>query len=215
MRPAAAVLVLGLALAVGVPASWALTRPSAAAGAPVAAALVPTTSAAPATPSQPAVPTRPAAPAPAPATAAPARIAIPSLGVDAPVDPVGVTDDGQMRLPDDIDRVGWYRFGPAPGTEGHAVLAGHVDDVEQGLGALGPLRTVETGAEVVVTDATGTATRWRVVSRELVGKPELPLDAIFAKEGPPLLVVVTCGGPFLAASGHYQDNLVVVAEPVR
>jgi hypothetical protein len=64
------------------------------------------------------------------------RLAVPALGVDAPVEPVGIRDDGQMALPDDVDRLGWYRFGPVPGAEGSAVLAGHVDDAEQGLGAL-------------------------------------------------------------------------------
>ena len=43
-----------------------------------------------------------------------------------------------MDLPEDVDRVGWYRFGPAPGADGSAVLAGHVDDAEQGLGVPWP-----------------------------------------------------------------------------
>jgi sortase (surface protein transpeptidase) len=143
------------------------------------------------------------------------RLAVPALGVDAPVEPVGVRDDGQMALPGDVDRLGWYRFGPVPGAEGSAVLAGHVDDVTQGLGALAPLRDAEPGAEVLVTDAVGTATRWRVLSREVVEKQALPLDRIFARSGPPRLVLATCGGPFLSDVGGYRDNVVVVAEPVR
>jgi len=140
---------------------------------------------------------------------------VPALGVDAAVDPVGVAPDGQMDIPHDIRHVGWYQFGPAPGGEGNAVLAGHVDDAEQGLGALAPLRDVEVGAEVLVTDTAGTATRWRVVSRELISKHALPLSALFARQGPPHLVLVTCGGPFLPEYRSYQDNVVVVAEPVR
>ena len=73
----------------------------------------------------------------------------PPWGVDAAVDPVGVEPDGQMTLPADVDRVGWYRFGPAPGDDGSAVIAGHVDDREQGLGALAPLRDAAVGDEVV------------------------------------------------------------------
>lgn len=212
MRPAAAVAVLGVAVAVGMPTAWQLTQEPAA-GAPLEQVL--TGSPPPAPGASPLVTTRDAAPTVAPQLPAPVRLAVPALGVDAPVEPVGVRDDGQMALPGDVDRLGWYRFGPVPGAEGSAVLAGHVDDVTQGLGALAPLRDAEPGAEVLVTDAVGTATRWRVLSREVVEKQALPLDRIFARSGPPRLVLATCGGPFLSDVGGYRDNVVVVAEPVR
>ncbi|WP_448626045.1 class F sortase [Geodermatophilus sp. URMC 64] len=215
MRPAAAVAVLGAALAVGTPAAWALARPDAAAGAPVAEVLgIPP---APVVPdgTVPPVAVRDAAPAQADAVPAPVRLTVPALGIDAPVDPVGVAPDGQMEIPADVSRAGWYRFGPPPGREGNAVLAGHVDDAEQGLGALAALREIAVGTEVLVGDADGATSRWRVVGRESIGKQALPTEALFARSGPPRLVLVTCGGPFLADSGRYRDNVVVVAEPVR
>ncbi|MGY1833270.1 class F sortase [Geodermatophilus sp. SYSU D01180] len=209
MRPAAAGVALGLALAVGVPTAWELTRPPAAAGAPVEQVLG-TPAPAPPAPG-PAV--RDAAPAPAPAVVPPVRLRVPALGVDAPVDPAGVAGDGQMALPGDVARAGWYRFGPAPGAPGSAVLAGHVDDAGQGLGALAPLHSAEPGQEVLVTDAAGATSRWRVVARELLDKQALPVDLLFTREGPPRLTLVTCGGPFLPDVGGYRDNVVVVAEP--
>ena len=214
MRPAVVPTVLGLTLAVAAPTTWALTRPEATAGAPVEQALR-----APPTPSTteeaPRVVARSAVPAAPEQRPAPVRLAVPARGVDTVVDPSGVGPDGQMALPADVDRVGWYRFGPAPGDEGSAVLAGHVDDREQGLGALAPLRDAAEGDEVVLTDAAGTETRWRIVSREVLQKQVLPLDRLFARQGPPRLTLITCGGPFLAELGSYRDNVVVVAEPVR
>ena len=217
MRPAAATAVLGVALAVGAPTAWAVTRPEAAAGPSIERVLT-----APAVPTRtpagagvlPPATVRDASPVSVPATPPPVRVDLPGQGVTAPIDPVGIAADGQMELPEDVARVGWYRFGPAPGDAGNTVLAGHVDDREQGPGALFPLREVTPGAEIVVTDAAGRATRWRVVSRELVPKQVLPLDALFAREGPPRLVVLTCGGPFLPEDRSYRDNVVVVAEPV-
>jgi sortase (surface protein transpeptidase) len=217
VRSAAATAVLGLALAVGAPTTWALTRPEAAAGAPVEQVLplpAPSGPVTPAAPAPPVVPTRQAAPVAVQQAPAPVRLTVPALTVDTAVDPVGVKADGRMTLPADVDRVGWYRFGPVPGAGGSAVIAGHVDDREQGLGALAPLRAAEAGEEVVVTDAAGTATRWRVVSRELIEKQALPLDRLFARDGPPRLTLITCGGPFLPQFGSYRDNVVVVAEPV-
>ncbi|WP_299959817.1 sortase domain-bontaining protein [uncultured Modestobacter sp.] len=218
MRNAVAGVAVGLALAVGVPVGWELTRPPATAGAPVAQVL-PTDPPAPSSPGTaapaPAVDTRAAAPTAVPQAPAPTRVAVPAWGVDAPLDPMGVSPDGQMALPEDVDRVGWYRFGPVPGEAGSAVLAGHVDDREQGLGALAPLRDAAVGDEVLVADEAGTTSRWQVTSRELITKQELPLDRLFAREGEPRLVLMTCGGPFLPEYRSYRDNVVVVAEPVR
>ena len=139
---------------------------------------------------------------------------LPARGIDAPVDPVGVEPQGEMTLPADVDRVGWYRFGPVPGAaEGTAVVAGHVDDAEQGLGALAPLRTAEPGDEVLVEAADGAVTRWTVGSRERIEKPGVPLGDLFARTGSPQLVLITCGGPFDAELRSYRDNVVVVATP--
>jgi sortase (surface protein transpeptidase) len=139
---------------------------------------------------------------------------VPALGVDADIDPMGVQPDGQMALPDDVGRVGWYRFGPLPGDGGSSVIAGHVDDREQGLGAMAPLREAAPGQEVQVDDGAGATTRWRVVSRELISKQVLPVERLFARDGPPRLTLVTCGGPFLPEFGSYRDNVVVVAAPL-
>jgi hypothetical protein len=93
-------------------------------------------------------------------------------------------------------------------------VAGHVDDAEQGLGVLSPLRDADVGTEIVLTDAAGAITHWRVVSRELIDKQVLPLDRIFTVTGPPRLTLVTCGGPFLPEMRSYRDNVVVAAEQV-
>jgi hypothetical protein len=137
-------------------------------------------------------------PTPDAPVAAPVRLAVPAVGIDAPVDPVAVTPDGLLQLPADVHRIGWYRFGPAPGQlQGSAVLAGHVDSWNQGLGALGRLRSVEPGQPIVVTDAAG----------------QVPLPDLFTRTGTPRLVLLTCGGPFDERLRSYQDNLVVVAAP--
>ena len=34
---------------------------------------------------------------------------------------------------------------------------------------------------------------------------------LFLNSGPPKLALVTCGGPFDAATGHYLDNVIVWA----
>lgn len=146
---------------------------------------------------------------------APTRFQVAALGIDAAVDAVGVEDDGSMVIPAEIDRVGWYRFGPAAGVDrGNVVLAGHVDAAGEGPGALFELRGVEVGALITVTDAAGAAHEYEVVGRETVTKDVLPVDQIFDREGEHRLVVITCGGPFQPELRSYRDNVVVTAVPV-
>ena len=40
------------------------------------------------------------------------------------------------------------------------------------------------------------------------------MDELFDRDGPPRLVVLTCGGAYDARNG-YRDNVVVIAEPDR
>src|SRR5688572_8435793 len=58
----------------------------------------------------------------------PTRLEIPSLGIDAAVQEVGITKKGTMGVPRGYDEAGWYKYGAAPGELGSAVLAGHLDN---------------------------------------------------------------------------------------
>ena len=146
--------------------------------------------------------------------AVPVRIQIPALGVDAAVEPEGVDGHGEMAIPEDVRTIGWYRFGPAPGAAaGSAVLVGHVDSAEQGLGAFFGLPNLRRGDVISVTSADARVHRFRVVAREEFDKSVVPLASIFARDGAPRLTLVTCGGSFDRAARSYRDNIVVTAEP--
>ncbi len=173
-------------------------------------AAVPAVTAATAAP----VPATAAAP-PADRLAAPARVRLAGIDVDAAVVPVGVDGRGEMEVPEKVDTVGWYRFGPGPGSDaGSAVLSGHVDDRVQGRGAFYSLTDLGTGDPVQVDLADGTVLDYRVTLVERIDKSVLPTDRLFARDGAPHLTLVTCGGEFDYATRNYRDNVVVTAVPV-
>lgn len=148
--------------------------------------------------------------------APPRRLVVGSVDIAMPVLATGVTADGQMELPADPSQVGWYRFGALPGNpEGSAVLGGHVDSVRYGTGPLARLAQVREGARVTVTSGAGQRLGYRVISVERISKAALPVDRLFDPTGPHRLVIVTCGGRYLPAAGGYEDNIVVIAEPLR
>lgn len=158
--------------------------------------------------------TRPATPSAAERGPAPERLLVPDLDLDVPLDAVGVADDGQMEIPEDADRAGWYRFGPRPGDDsGSAVVAGHVDD-RSGPGAFLALTRAEEGDEIAIRLADGSELLYTVTSIRATDKKELPVDDLFDRDGSPRLQLITCTGEWSEREGSYSDNLVITAEPV-
>ena len=145
--------------------------------------------------------------------AVPTGLSIPSLGVLAPVVPVGLGEDRSMQIPG-VSEAGWYLPGRAPGSPtGSAVIAAHVDFNER-PGVFFELRGIQPGAEVVVTDAAGGTHRFVVTERSQVAKDRVPMQELFRTGGDPVLTLVTCGGAFDSGARSYSDNIIVRAVPV-
>jgi len=145
--------------------------------------------------------------------ATPLRLTLPTVGVDAQVVPVGLEASGEMEVPKDVSTVGWYEpvagAGVVPGANGTAVLAGHVSSFTRGPGAFASLERLVAGDEVLIELTDGRVQHWSVIGVEHHEKERLPVDELFTWDGPPRLVLVTCGGTFDLLSGSHRDNVVV------
>jgi sortase (surface protein transpeptidase) len=141
----------------------------------------------------------------------PTSITIPAIGVQAAIVAVGLQADGTMQVPDP-DQVGWYRLGPQPGAPGPAVLIGHVDN-RTGPAVFYRLRQLHPGDQILIGKSDGTTSRFLVGRLEQHPKTALPTNRIWTTTTRPLLRLITCGGPFIRATGHYRDNLIVYASP--
>ena len=145
---------------------------------------------------------------------APTALEIEAIGVTAPVIPLGVVaETGQMEVPDNVDEVGWYRFGPSPGQPGSSVLAAHVDLYGEGPGVFYNLDRLLPGDSIHVLFEGGETTTFVVTSSQRVPKGGLAVESIFAQDGEPVLTLITCGGAFNYSSRTYDDNVVVTAQP--
>ncbi|GAA2878718.1 hypothetical protein GCM10010517_40810 [Streptosporangium fragile] len=159
----------------------------------------------------PAVP--PAMPHTADGGVQPTGLGIPALRISARIRSVGVDARGALRVPSAPHELGWWSGGARPGSAaGRVVVAGHVDTARHGPGALFRLADALPGDEVHVRTADGGLHTYRVVARRLYPKNRLPAQ-VFARTGPPCLVLITCAGPFDPRTRHYRDNLVVYALP--
>jgi LPXTG-site transpeptidase (sortase) family protein len=143
----------------------------------------------------------------------PRMLAIPRLDLKMPITAVTVDDTGAMAVPTRPSEIGWYAYGPRPGSaRGSAVLGGHVDSREYGVGPLVALKQLRRGDEITIKTNKGTE-RFRVSTVRLIGKQDLDLREVFKRDGKPLLQILTCGGTY-RRSGGYQANVVVTARPV-
>jgi Sortase domain len=139
----------------------------------------------------------------------PVRISIPSIGVDAPVHPVGLAADGSIAVPDvhRQDETGWYEGGPAPGQDGPAIIVGHVDS-RTGPSVFYDLRDLKSGARVDITLADGSLVSFEITSVEYFDKANLPVQRVYGDFTGPRLRLITCGGRWLGRDVGYSDNVI-------
>jgi len=149
------------------------------------------------------------------ARSAPVKIRIPGIGVNAPVMKVGRDADGTVQVPPlaEHNLTGWYRYGPSPGQRGPAVILGHVDSAT-GISVFYYLKNMHAGDKVLVTLADGKVAAFAVDGLQRVAKDAFPTASVYGKAGYPSLRLITCGGPFDQATGHYVDNVIVYAHLV-
>jgi LPXTG-site transpeptidase (sortase) family protein len=146
------------------------------------------------------------------ARSVPVSIRIPEISVSAPVMKVGKNADGSVQVPPlgDHNLTGWYQYGPTPGQRGAAVILGHVDSTT-GISVFYYLKDLRAGNKVYVTLADGKLATFDVDGVQKVAKDAFPTASVYGKANYPSLRMITCGGPFDAATGHYLYNIIVYA----
>jgi len=141
--------------------------------------------------------------------ATPVDLVIPVLNVDAPVESVGRTADGAMDVPSRTQTTAWYRLGAAPGQEGTAVIAGHLDTARGKPAVFWDLAKLRPGDEVAVTDSDGITHTFAVDRVARYAYDDAPLDEIFGFQPGAHLNLITCAGSWNDTDDNYSQRLVV------
>jgi Sortase domain len=149
-------------------------------------------------------------------TAKPVRLRIPAIGVDTGLLRLGRDANGAVEVPPpgphQWDMAGWYDGpgGTRPGDPGSAVMLGHVDS-KTGPAVFYRLRDLRPGDQIEVLRADRTVVRFRVDRVEQYPKSRFPTADVYYPTFTPKLRLVTCGGSFDYAVGHYRSNVIVFA----
>ena len=140
---------------------------------------------------------------------APERLEVPSLGIAAPIIPIGAPG-GVLTPPSDPQTLGWWADGARPGARlGSALVTGHT--VHAGGGAMDDLELIDDGARVWMTTDRGRI-GYDVRTVVVLGKGELAEHAerIFDQQVRGRLVLITCED---WNGVEYLSNVVVTATP--
>lgn len=153
------------------------------------------------------------APAPQPSlvqVARPVRLIIPSIGVRTRLVRLGLTPSGALQVPASAAVAGWYTGSSRPGGIGAAVIGGHIDS-RRGPGVFYRLRFLHRGSRVYVRRADGTLAVFRVTAVRSYPKSRFPTQAVYGPTPDAQLRLITCGGAFDYATGHYLSNVIAYA----
>jgi hypothetical protein len=210
-RPAAITIAAGL-LAITVGAVGLLSRHSTPAMRPPPAGVA--TVPAPTGPivSQPAALPGPARRSPARPVpiARPVSLIIPVIGVQTHLIELGLTASGALQVPTTTTVAGWYTGSPRPGAIGPSLIEGHVDSLT-GPGVFYRLSELRPGDRIYVSRADGTTVEFRVTAAQTYLKTYFPTADVYGPTPDPELRLITCGGTFDYATGHYLSNTIIYA----
>jgi sortase (surface protein transpeptidase) len=146
--------------------------------------------------------------------ARPVALVIPSIGVSTTLVHLGLTASGALQVPSSTSVAGWYTGSARPGAIGSAVIAGHIDSVN-GPGVFFRLRLLHRGSRVYVRRANGSVAVFEVTAVRTYLKSHFPTEAVYGPQPDAELRLITCGGTFDYATGHYLSNIIAYATLVQ
>ena len=143
----------------------------------------------------------------------PVSVDIPAIGVHSKLLHLGVNADGSIKVPSlatSADLAAWYKYSATPGQIGASVIEGHVDSY-RGPAVFFRLGALRPGDTIDVTLADGITAIFRVTGVREYAKTEFPARIIYGATDFAALRLITCGGTFDYATGHYRSSTVVFA----
>lgn len=136
----------------------------------------------------------------------PANLHIPAIGLNSPIEYMGVIANGEMDVPSGTtNNVGWYKEGTVPGEQGSAVLAAHV------FAAFSKLHQMKAGDSMYVQTKNGEQLRFVVREMKWYPLSELNPDMLFNRNNGKRLTLITCAGNLTPDRSTYDHRLVVYA----
>lgn len=166
----------------------------------------------------PVTPTPTATPTPTPIPVAnPIHISIPTLGVEADIEQVGVSAENVMEIPHDFLKVGWYKNSMKPGQKGNtaAIINGHYDTSTGKPAVFFHIQKLTQNDEIIITAEDRIRYVFKIHDVQSHPLDNFPTDIVYGVTNGTILKIITCDGYWQPDKNSYSDRLVVTSHLVR
>ena len=143
----------------------------------------------------------------------PKKIVMPTAGIDAFIQNVGVDQNNQIAVPNNIHIAGWFVDSVRPGHKGLSIIDGHVDGRTANEGVFAALNTLNKGDEFTVEMGSGRVLRYHVSKVTTVATDEAA--SVLYSQNPSItsqLNLITCTGTYLKDQKTYDRRTIVASE---
>lgn len=135
------------------------------------------------------------------------HLMIPAVNVDADIQHVGLTQDGNMEVPNNTTDVGWFKYGSRPGEKGSAVISGHMNGELGEAGVFARLSELKKGDTGTIIDDKGIALTFTVQETRMYDAGYA--EEVFSANDQARLNFVTCDGVWDQKKQSYTKRLVI------
>ena len=140
----------------------------------------------------------------------PKRLRIPTIGVDAKIQYVGIARNGNLATPNNFTDVGWFQNGTVPGDKGSAVIDGHVDNGLAWPAVFANLGNLTIGDDIYIDTIGGDTLHFKVMNTKDYVANATTVE-IFSQNDANYLKLITCAGVWSILHRTHDQRLVVTA----
>ena len=144
----------------------------------------------------------------------PLRLKIPKIGVDATIDYLGTTPQGEMSTPKGPSNVGWFNLGPRPGENGSAVINGHFGYKNNIPAVFDNLHALQKGDNLYTTNEKDETITFVVRELRTYTPKDNATDIFRSSDGQAHLNLITCQGVWNQSQKSYSNRLVVFTDKI-
>lgn len=141
----------------------------------------------------------------------PKKISIPKLGIDTFVQNVGVDQNNQITVPNNIHIAGWFVDSVRPGEKGLSIIDGHINGPTVDDGVFRRLPELAKDDNVSIQLGDGTTHRYAVHEVKTVETKD-SADILFSQipEIEKQVNLITCSGTYDISQKTYDKRTIVI-----
>ena len=141
----------------------------------------------------------------------PRKISIPTLGISASIENIGLTPSGAIGAPSSIWNAGWYTASAQPGTDGAVFIDGHASESRNGI--FGDLDKARVGETITVLRNDGKEISYWIAKISVVDRRHVDVAQTLkpygnAKRG---LNIMSCIGTWVESEKTLTHRVLVYA----